>query len=68
MPGPGCPLNEPIKPTEGSTTLIGALDKVVEQVPGLAWIVIYDRNLPLQSLQIGLLCPDGATITMTVYP
>ncbi len=68
-PGPGCPLETPVHVPAGSATVVGLLDGIVRQVPGVAWVVTYDgaANRDLK-LHVGLLCSDGSHIKISAYP
>jgi len=67
FPGPECPLDRPVNLPEGPTPLIALLDQIIRQVPGLVWLVTYEPGLPNNNLKVGLLCPDGASVKVTVY-
>jgi hypothetical protein len=68
VPGPDCPLDKPIRLSGNSTSLLGALDEIVKQAPGLVWLVTYDPVSPVPSARVGVLCPDGVALRMEVYP
>lgn len=68
FPGPECPLRRPVRLSAGSTSATRMLDEIVKQVPGLMWFVTYDTEAPHYGLQVGLLCGDGSTVGITVFP
>jgi len=68
FPGPECPLSRPVRLTTGWTSATRMLDEIVRQVPGLMWFVTYDIEAPHYGLQVGLLCGDGSTVGITVFP
>ena len=68
FPGPECPLTRPVRLTPGSTSATRMLDEIVKQVPGLMWFITYDTDAPHYGLQVGLLCGDGSTVGITVFP
>ena len=67
QPGPGCPVSSPVRFPAGITAR-DALDAVVKQVPGLAWVVSYGPGAPAKDLKAGLLCGDGYYGRVTVFP
>lgn len=67
-PGPECHLDQLIVLPTGSMPATEYLDKVVSQVPGLSWIVTFDPEQPNDGLNVGLLCGNGQSLTITVFP
>jgi hypothetical protein len=68
MPGPECPLSLPVRIPHGSWSAIALLDTIVDQAPGLAWVVTYDPELPHANIKVGLMCPDGSTERINAFP
>lgn len=68
LPGSECPLGRAVKIRPGSLTAIALLDEIVLQTPGLVWLATYDRDLPHANLKVGLMCPDGSTRKINVFP
>jgi hypothetical protein len=56
---PACPPARRVR-LGGEDSVIGTLDNIVRQVPGLVWRLTYDPAAPLESLRIGIICADGS--------
>jgi hypothetical protein len=63
-----CPLLAPVDVEQGPTTPTELFDSLVRQVPGIAWVVTYER-MPDSSLnlRVGLMCSDGKHLTIAVH-
>jgi hypothetical protein len=68
FPGPECPLTGPVQLPQGASTVVAFLDEITRQVPGLVWLVTYDEDEPNDGLEVGFVCPDGATLKLSVFP
>lgn len=68
FPGPECPLTRPVQLPQGGSTVVGFLDEITRQVPGLVWLVTYDEDEPNDGLTVGFVCADGATVKLSVFP
>jgi hypothetical protein len=67
-PGPECEFDRPVRVPGGPMPFTVLLDSIVRQVPGLAWIVLYDADAPARGLKVGLLCRTGADRLTSVDP
>ena len=63
--GAACGLDRRIR-LGGEATVTETLDAVVRQAPGLIWVITYSDDNPLQTMEIGVLCPDGRGQLATV--
>jgi len=61
-PGPSCPLGATVKFGTVSHTVSTFLNHVVQQVPGLVWVVTYDAAEGPSGIRIGIVCPDGTSL------
>jgi hypothetical protein len=50
----------------GEGTVVSVLDAIVRQSPGLVWLVTYDPAFPAETMQVGLMCPDGSVLSADV--
>ena len=65
FPGPECPLNTRVRLSAGPTTAVNMLTEVVQQVPGLVWIVTYATDASDSDVNVGLMCSDGSTVMIS---
>lgn len=68
FPGFECRLDRHVQLPEGPATVTALLDSVVQQAPGLVWLITYDDQLPMRGMKIGLMCPGGGSLMMPLYP
>lgn len=64
MPGASCPLDAVIRINKAPYIVTTFLNHVVEQAPGLVWILTYEPDAPDGGLRLGVVCPDGASFQM----
>jgi hypothetical protein len=59
LPGPSCPVGKRVNVPNGEKSVIELLNAIVEQAPGMVWLITYDANKTTERLKIGYACPDG---------
>jgi hypothetical protein len=66
MPGRSCMLQGLVEIQRGTYTVSEFLDDIVTQVPGLVWLITFDAEELNSGLKLGVVCPGGESLKMTI--
>lgn len=60
IPSEACQLERRVRLDERTRGLADFLDAVVAQAPGIAWVLTWDADSPLDTISLGVMCVDGS--------
>lgn len=59
-PSEACQLERDVEIDDRTRPLAEFLDVVAAQAPGIAWVLTWDADSPLETISLGVMCADGS--------
>lgn len=60
IPSEACRLERHVQLDDRTRSLADFLDAVAAQAPGIAWVLTWDADSPLDTISLGVMCADGS--------